>query len=311
MSISACTKINHSTEQPDSKYPYMFFDAEVLQTKAMLDTEYLPYGEGTAFGVFGYKKDSESITPVFVNEQGELKDERMYRKTDNGSFLYDNLVLWTEDTYDFYAYYPYISGTQIGMHEDNGAYVTYTQPTSLTAMVDFMTASTTDVEYSKNGSLVDLMFEHRLFAFDVELKNATTSGTLTISSAEITLNGVAAEATLYYDDNDNDGNLDVETDKTLDITEKFSFNSETVESILTLNEDSFLLLPTSSLNISFTIKGTDAFGDFEIYVESQEISSSFEAGKRYKMVISKLDGEGFMATVSGWDEGGDITFTFN
>ena len=306
MSISACTKINPGTEQSDSQYPYIFFDAEVLQTKAMLDTECLPDSAGTDFGVFGYRGDSESITtPVFENE-------RMYRKTDNGSFLYDNLVLWTEDSYDFYAYYPYKSGTQIGMHEEKGAYVTYTQPTSLDDMIDFMTASNTGVTYAL-GSLVNLKFDHRLFAFDVELKNSTTSGSLTISSATVKLHDVASEATLYYD-----GDLEVNINETLDIEETFSFENKPeaeVTSLLTLNKDSFLLLPTSSLNISFTIKGTDAFGDFNISVgdddNPQVISSEFEAGKRYKMVISKLDGEGFMATVSGWDKGEDITFTFN
>lgn len=308
MSISACTKINISTEQPGTQYPYIFFDAEVLQTKAMLNSDTLPYEAGTDFGVFGYKGDSESTTPVFVDKQGELKDERMYRKTDNGSFLYDNLVLWTEDSYDFYAYYPYISGTQIGMHETKGAYVTYTQPTSLNDMIDFidfMTASKTGVTYAL-GSLINLEFDHRLFAFDVELENAT-SGSLTISSATITLHDVASEATLYY-------NGDVETSGSLSIIKEFSFDPGTVAegSTLTLNgEDSFLLLPTSSLTVSFKITGTDGFGDFDISVDTQTITSDFKAGQRYKMVISKLDGEGFMATVSGWDEGGEIKFTFN
>lgn len=309
MSISACTKINISTEQPGTQYPYIFFDAEVLQTKAMLNSQTLPYEAGTDFGVFGYKGDSESNTPVFVYENQGVKAERMYRKKDNGSFLYDNLVLWTEDTYDFYAYYPYIPGTQIGMHEHNGAYVTYTQPESLTAMVDFMTASNTGVEYSKNGSLVNFEFEHRLFAFDVEIKNGSTSSqAITISSAKITLHNVASGAVLYYTE-------DIETiGDPIDITAEFPSETESIEagSHLILNrEDSFLLLPTSSLTVSFNITGTDGFGDFDISVDTQTITSDFEAGQRYKMVISKLDGEGFMATVSGWEDGGDITFKFN
>ena len=296
MSISACTKINTGTEQPDEQYPYIFFDAEIAQTKSNL-LESLPSSAGTGFGVFGYR-GGEAIFDGGV--------AHMYRKEAGSSFLYDNLVLWTDANHDFYAYYPYNENTTVGKAE-TGPYVSYTQPTSLADMVDFMTASKTGCSYS-SSSVVPFVFNHRLFAFDVEIKNSQSYATedLTISSATVTLHSVSSGARLYYD-----GTI-ADIGNTSDITE--TFGSSTIEKgeTLTLNgEDSFLLLPTGSLTISFNIKGTDEFGDFDISVDLQTIPSTFEAGQRYKMVISKVDGEGFTATVSGWTDGDNITFTFN
>lgn len=311
----ACTKVDNGSVPPvsESDFPYIFFDAMVAQTKSNLLTgSSLPTAEKTSFGVYG----NDGTKLVFENV-------KMYRPDAGASFIYDELVLWEDNTYDFYAYYPYNdsnsnSNVEVVLGDDSPVpYISYTQPTSLDKMVDVMTASAIGKTPSSNP--VPLTFNHRLFALDVVLVNAqksddntdNTDNTLNISKVELKLSNLISSAKLYFDGTispvgteynyseysyDNQNNIEIKSgDNAYDIN----------------GEGSFLLLPCESFYFSITIEGTDEWGSFTYSTEKKvTCDGGFLAGKQYQLSITKKAENGFIVKLPVKWEDGEIGFTF-
>lgn len=205
----------------------------------------------------------------------------------------------------FHAYFPYSESTTAGK-ENGRPYVTYTQPTGITldTMVDFMTAST----LASSGSPVVLPFVHRLFAFEVVLRNqhavnptqpSETVNTFRVKTVEVVFKDVTKSAKFYFNDADNDGNLDYvrSTDKialienefgSIDIQAPSAGESYTDTS---LNGDNvYLFIPSPSLTISYSMTYTNAWNEDCTYMLNDQTLSptgGFLPGKRYALVIKK------------------------
>ena len=331
MSIAACTKQtpDPSPQGPDSPRSYIFFEPSVNKSvdakAALIEGESLPADAGTAFGVLGYYGGISLFSSAHSSYNGIA---RVYRpegstETNRLPFQYDNLIYWHHPTanHKFYAYYPY----GLSAVPNNGhPYITYTQPTSNDAnMVDLMTAYTS----TPKCSLVELTFYHRLWALDVVITNAQTEGlnasnqvintpTLTIKSVSVIVEDFPTGATVYLDKDYKEN----EADNTPGIALNSATASQPSTYTLTpagtedtLNNSgttsskqygSCLFLPVSSgvfkykLNITYL----DSRGvECAFPTALKTVNKAFEAGKRYKLTVTKTNDTFVVGTLSPSD----------
>lgn len=314
VSLCACTGIDTGVrpDMPDPRYPYIFFDAEVASgTKSNLVVgTALPSDAGTSFGVFGYREGESVFEPAVVEN---------YRPSKDAAFIYNNLATWMpEVSHEFYAYYPYETEaiTEAGLTtDDSKPYVKYVQPTELEKMVDVMTASETE----SSASPVLLNFQHRLFSLDVVIKNGQTSdgASLELTEASVVFTDVVSEAELYYD-----GTHAVIGDTRVHVAAENVFKPDDKGQIIINGDDSFLFLPCDELTMICLLKGNDEWGELGDWVlgennpglvVNQKIAApdgGFKAGKKYVVVITKTDADGFVAQVGEWPDGENVDFTF-
>ena len=307
------------TEETTQK-SYIFFDADMVGTKgALLEGDRFPGTAGTSFGVYGFR---ESGAPIFdkylTSAQGQLKSPydyvaKIYRPDDSTNdnplpLTYHSLALWHAGDHSFYAYYPYETSEaiiDIGK-DDNGHYLSYTQPASLDAMVDVMTASA--AAKSSEGE-VELAFVHRLFALDVVVANdqSISQYDLEVNSANIEFYNVSRGATLYFDDMS-----PVNTSSYISIKHSYDVSQAAAianGSFINLNAgNSFLLLPCSSLKTKLILSVENAWGEvveFIIDLSSTDNAlapvGGFQAGKKYELKVTKGDkGFDFSYNLKPW-----------
>lgn len=276
---------------------YIFFDAGVTVTKGTLINDTTPLKtEGSSLGVLGFRPDGADI---FLNHDNHVAQLTW----GNSQFNYSPLALWHAGEHMFHAYYPYGESTTAGKENDR-PYVTYTQPTGINAMVDFMTASTV----ASSGSPVTLPFVHRLFAFEVVLRNqhavnpnqpSETVNKFRVKAVEVAFKAVTKSAKFYFNDADNDGNLDYvrSNDKieliknefgSIDIPAPSAGESHTNTSIN--GNDVFLFIPSPTLTVSCSMTYTNAWNEDCTYTLSDQTLSptgGFLPGKKYALVIKK------------------------
>ena len=323
---AGCSKIPHSKDNIVPLDAYIFFDAEVKKTKGnLIEGVQLPVDEGTAFGVLGLKGENTAVFDTYIaGENGNSRFSnvaKMYRPSDEGEFTYDELALWTTEQHSFYAYYPYDAECidNVALGEEGKPYICYTQPTKLEEMKDILTASVTNMSYSTN-TLVELAFDHRLFAFDVVINN-TLEDEVVVTGASITFTDLAKTADLNFD-----GSITTSTE-TLTFTTEFgehtvpaasSTEGETKPYEYSLNNgNSFLFLPCSSLKVDFELKFLNALGKEITFKNTESLtltpkSEKFEAGKKYALVLTrKKSGNIVTFTPSVEWESINITHTFN
>ena len=114
--LSGCSKHSALPGSPDSDTQivpgsYIFFDAEVAETKAtenLVANGTLPPANKTSFGIYGLRSDG--VTPVFKSYSAGTNSPFdnvaiAYRMSRNETFRYDNLTLWHNGTHSFFAYY--------------------------------------------------------------------------------------------------------------------------------------------------------------------------------------------------------------
>ena len=308
-----------------------------LETKANLyEGLVLPQDANTSFGVFGVRSDG--VTPIFdaysqfkVSEDGKSitgdspfdNVALVYRNADNDPFQYDKLALWDGGEHTFYAYY--INGSEfhpslsvkkkdefssatksvisnIGI-DDSGVYMQYVQPTTLESMVDVMTANTTTSRTENNE--VALSFEHRLFAFDIVVRNNQILDSdfkaqkLVVKSSKATFQ-VHAGGFFYFNATDDllstttcsvekeFGSFEIRQ-PTSDNIREYNLNRETRGSL------SFLFLPCASLKIKFEMTYVNRWGDDMPYTYDSidgndpplTVEGGFQAGQKYKFTIVK------------------------
>ncbi len=321
---------------------YIFFDAGLTATKgALISGNTLPTDPGTSFGVYGFRSDGK--TSIFNKYKtfatGNLKAPfenvaKVYRPDTNNDgigedFTYDALALWHSGNHSFYAYYPYESTpsviTGIGNDPTNGHYLTYTQPTSLSDMVDVMTASSTDATASTNG-VVSLEFAHRLSALDLVVKNNQTESRrdIKIKSAYIKIQNIPSDGTLYFNGTTIPNNASFTVlEHTYDIVSPITItydNTNEENSRHNLNSSSsFLFLPCDSIVATVTLTIINSWDEeVQLGITSQSLApaNGFIAGNRYYLIITKTEaGVEFRldwANANGdWTDGPDPSFDFS
>lgn len=319
------------TVSQDKSGNYIFFDVSVANTKGTLHEGTSLQSVGTAFGVFGYRPEVETYGyPIFSEYEDNVA--KVYWDTD--CFTYDHLALWHNDYHSFYAYYPYDTEKNViteiyvperGTRLSTRPYIIYSQPINLNDMVDIMT----DLQTLNTGGVVDLSFQHRLFAFGVKVNNNQTDSEreIVITAANISIADVAAQSTLYFDDSDNNGELDYTPGtNTTSITHAYQFDSDGTEVNCkvshNLNDGNyFLLTPCSSLKLSGSITIKNAWDEtitFPIDYSTSETAyaptDGFKAGYMYFLNINKTD-KGIEFTIENaglpWEENDDIGIGFN
>ena len=213
--VTACTEhpIVQVPQVPESSRSYIFFEPEVLEVKTtkaeIVEGKELPGDAGTAFGVLGYYEG----TSIFDGYGDGIAE--VYRREKNSSFQYDHLGWWlirdaaATTKHNFFAFYPY-SIKEVVEPNNGNPYIRYTLPTSEADMEDILTAYKSTARISP----VQIVFQHRLWALDLEVVNSQTGdgysqpgvGTLTspdlhIVSVKLTLAGIPATGTLAIDGN--------------------------------------------------------------------------------------------------------------
>lgn len=333
---------------------YIFFDPEIVLTKGnLLNDAVLPAAASTSFGVFGYRPDGSHVfgmyseTPTGSQLTSAFDNVAvMYRPEDRAAFIYDALALWERGAHDFYAYYPYENpkGAAISnISYEARPYIVYQQPVTLASMTDVLTAAALAKTATDNDAQpIQLKFEHRLFAFDVILKNeqSETARNFRINQAVIEFMNVRKEAAIYFDDDGNTTDLDTYPDLVLkseilpqiahvfDLPEDFVIEApgSEVEYIdYNLNEDcSFLFPPCTELQVKFTLSFLNFWGEECSFTIDRTIKpeGGFQPGYKYAFVVSKKDnGEEiefetslrFISGVNGnhWDRSEEINLEFN
>ena len=332
--VTACTEhpIVQVPQVPESSRSYIFFEPEVLEAKTtkaeIVEGEELPGDASTAFGVLGYYEG----TSIFDGYGDGIAE--VYRREKNSSFQYDHLGWWlirdaaATTKHNFFAFYPY-SIKEVVEPNNGNPYISYTLPTNEADMKDILTAYNAKARVS----IVPLVFQHRLWALDVEVVNRQTGDgysqpgaeitppNLTVVSAKVTLENIPSKGTMGISDltyTINSRTTQAYTLPQTDIT--ISPVDDPVTTGIKENAACFgplLFLPTDvsydggtvGYKLDFTFK--NHWGDE--YTQSFDRSfklAKFEPGKRYKLTIVKNDTEATVGlTVSEWTTQ-DVTHTF-
>lgn len=339
--LSGCEKNSlQDIELGNTSNSYIFFDAAVMETKGLLlDDTGLPNAAGTDFGVFGFRPSSAVGQtygdPLFTTYTDMPSVARLYRETDNATFKYTDLELWHPGEHDFYAFYPYDKSivTAAGVDANQKPYISYTQPQTLDGMFDLMTAKAEN--QTSSIPIVNLNFEHRLFAFDFVLKNNQTSTVrpLEVTRAEIKFFNVGNQATLYYDGTEND----ISTYTNIPSADKAFLSMIASGSNLQLSADqehnfnkisgtdtfnSFLFLPCQTLNVQIKLTFKNAWNETITYEpaaialtpkDENGDDTTFLAGHKYTLTITKSDDRITFDPIepTDWETTYNIPLTFN
>lgn len=167
-------KNEHIYQLPENGY--IFFNSAIPNNTrgSLITTPYLQQD----FGVIGYQWDYTDANANW-EAQEQIKPNLFDNTPQQVTYTYANNIHsytpireWeTGKRYAFFAYYPNsieVSGADV----EHTPYLTYTLPTNPTDMIDIMTASAIDMDYSSSqGGIVNLAFKHRLSAIDVQMLN--------------------------------------------------------------------------------------------------------------------------------------------
>lgn len=326
--IAACTKhaIDPLPQVPESSRSYIFFEPEVIETKANLVTgTTLPTGDAGTFGVVGYCNGTSLFTSGYTNGVA-----RVYRNT-GGIYQYDNLGMWMNGTHYFYAFHPYSLSVDAN---DGDPVINYSLPTTEARMVDILTAYTPTTKCA----LVPLTFQHRLWALDLEITNNQTENpynpngsaalapNLSLVSAVLTLTNLPSTGTLELDGATTVGQRATSQSYTL-----FNSTASSTDRILASGESvsygPLLFFPTQvALNATDKVQYRidlvleNPWGveyDFSYPAEANAyddfVVTEFAAGSRYKISVKKGNGANVNVsfTVDSWDVVDNIDHTFN
>ncbi len=170
-------KNEHIYQLPENGY--IFFNSAISNNTrgSLITTPYLQQD----FGVIGYQWDYTDVNANW-EAQEQIKPNLFENKNTHQQVTYTKNVHsyapireWeTGKRYAFFAYYPYSNNaiTVSGADVEHTPYLTYTLPTTPAEMIDIMTASAIDMDYSSSqGGIVNLAFKHRLSAIDVQMLN--------------------------------------------------------------------------------------------------------------------------------------------
>lgn len=339
--VAACSKQTHDLVHPDtpsSSSSYIFFEPEIVETVETRADGTSSF-EGPSFGAIGYV-EGVSIFTAYDNGIAEVV------RDDNGLYVYSDLAQWKDATTDhnFYAFYPYDILENVSSGTDKVPYISYTQPTTLAAMKDVMTASTGQI---KKRPLVEIQFSHRLWALDVSVVNSQTNDYVTtptgtevinapnlyVTDAKIHIYGYRKTGNISMGGNTISGD-DVKSDQSEKVMyDLFTASTDTPSLDIASTEshafEPLLFMPVSAtFSYRIEIKFMNSWGaSYEYYYPAPTIDAdsnpqygyitltdkNFEAGKRYSLQVEKIDATGEFIinwAVSPWDEI-SVDHTFN
>lgn len=359
--IPGCGKYSSSPgpELDDKSGAYIFFDPEVINTKGTLISGITlpPKVEESRFGVFGYREDGSQIFNMYHGSPatGQLASAFnnvavMYRQDAGGAFYYDALTLWTKGRHSFFAYFPYtdspsevLPAISVASSATSRPSLTYVQPTELDKMTDVLTAATLNkLSTDSDSQPVQLKFEHRLFAFDVILKNLQSASArgLRVKRASVEFTDVISGATLYFEDGADE---DLYADLSLGAATHTPFthtfltaeaptleipapaaDQKAVEHNFNATS-SFLFLPCPSLKVKFTMTFLNAWNEecvFDTDVVTIAPEGGLLPGYKYDLVINKKDNGEYIEFEASlrlvydsegnhWDSSPEIDIEFN
>lgn len=346
--LAACTEhpIDQGPQVPDSSRTYIFFEPEVMEVEAtkaeLVEGGELPVGSAekpSAFGVIGYY-GTTSIFDAYTNGIAEV-----YRKGEKTSFQYDHLAWWRDrdensnTKHNFFAFYPYSINENVVPNNGN-PYITYTLPTSEADMEDILTVYKSIARVSS----VQIVFQHRLWALDVEVVNrqtgdgysqpgaALTPPDLTVVSVKVTLENIPSAGTMAIEGT----GCTVTSRETREyilpqtgITISPIDDPETIddkENAASFGPLLFLPTPVSyndenganktvSYKLDFTFRnhwGVEYTQSFPLSAfKLANEATAFEPGKRYKLTVVKTDTNASVGlTVTGWNSAPPVEHTF-
>ena len=351
--VAACTKhsTDPTPQAPDSSHSYIFFETEVIEavkSKAgIFVEESLPIPKddndhSDEFGVLGYY-NGNSLFSDYTNP----KDIALvYRAgTDYSYYTYDHLATWQKDIdankdnmHYFYAFYPYSIYSTVAAN--SGA-------PSISYSLDSNTADilTAYQSYDSKATNVELEFHHRLWALDFVITNnqtdnqynpgtGTPSNNLSVISAVLELKDIPSVGTLNIDA-DRTATVTTRTTKTYTLKSR-SGNTPTGDDVIesTKSEEygPLLFFPTAvasaegvanPFKVQYKIKleVRNPWGvEYEIsyptegYADFKTSLTSFVAGKRYQLKVTKGNGASFTVSLNEnipWDQTFEFEHTFN
>lgn len=237
-------KNEHIYQLPENGY--IFFNSAISNNTrgSLITTPYLQQN----FGVIGYQWDytdananwetQEQIKPnLFANTHQQVTYA-------NNVHSYTPIREWeTGKRYAFFAYYPYSNSAIVvsGADVEHTPYLTYTLPTDPAEMLDIMTASAIDMDYSSSqGGIVNLAFKHRLSAIDVQMLNLNdpylTDGNslpvyIKVTDMNITFNNLRYNTAKLYIDNTTPGHNDEFTTNGEGVEQEYTLFTELTEHI--------------------------------------------------------------------------------
>lgn len=234
-------KNEHIYQLPENGY--IFFNSAISNNTrgSLITTPYLQQD----FGVIGYQWD---YTDVNANwEAQEQIKPNLFANTPqqvtyaNNIHSYTPIKEWeTGKRYAFFAYYPNsieVSGADV----EHTPYLTYTLPTNPEYMIDIMTASAIDMDYSSSqGGIVNLAFKHRLSAIDVQMLNLNdpylTDGNrlpvyIKVTDMNIEFNNLRYNKAKLYIDNTTPGHSDEFTTDGTEERKEYTLFDELTEHI--------------------------------------------------------------------------------
>ena len=193
-------------------------------------------------------------------------------------------------------------------------------------MADVLTAS---VSTPPITDPVSFIFEHRLFALDVVLRNSqtVTKTDLNVTDAVVEFT-VGSSQYLFFDGtvgDDPDATTCTITYDFIDqqvIVDKPSgntprdYNLNAEHAKIDRNYYTFLFLPCSSLKVKFDLTLLNSWDEESTFTYDSEISvpGGFKAGHQYQFIITRKDSNGedieFTTSVEEWNEV-DVDHTFN
>ena len=342
--VTACTEhpIVQVPQVPESSRSYIFFEPEVLEAKTtkaeIVEGKELPGDAGTAFGVLGYYEG----TSIFDGYRDGIAE--VYRREKNSSFQYDHLGWWLNrdaaatTKHNFFAFYPY-SIKEVVEPNNGNPYISYTLPTNEADMKDILTAYKSIARVSP----VQIVFQHRLWALDVEVVNrqtgdgysqpgdALTPPDLTVVSVKVTLENIPSAGTMAIEGTGCTVTSRATQEYTLPQTGvKISpiddpETTDNKENAANFGPLLFLPTPVSytdenganktvSYKLDFTFKnhwGVEYTQSFPLSAfKLANEATSFEPGKRYKLTVVKTDTNASVKlTVATWSTE-NVTHTF-
>lgn len=331
--ISGCSKQN-SPQTPEQYGKYIFFSHSV-DTKAALIESAEAMGQ---FGVVGFKYDKSTSwdshkaanpTPNVFYEGVETLTCDTY-----GSASYEPLQGWSNTKkYSFFAYYPLESDYVTLVNTDGTSYTNGTPAIKYSVNADDLNASMIDVmtapahtdkywnsssDNNIDNSDITFAFVHRLSALGLHIKNST-SGTITLNSAAITISGLQHQNIIIPLDGTTTrhGSDDavISGSKTCSVALADSEKSTTSTGVELA--DKLIFIPqteeaTITVTLGFT-RSADGYTAYDDTFTSPSLTTELSEGKKHMIYLKFTDStvEVEKLTSGAWVDIPEVEDTFN
>lgn len=174
--------------------------------------------------------------------------------------------------------------------------------------VDQYWKSSTDNSFSnENSNDFELVFNHRLSALGVSIKNSS-SGDIEIKSLTLTISGIKYLSTI------------IPLDGSAQTPEELAEEAKVPETTFTINiagdeksiaaksteptkiKDNLIFIPqTQNISISLSMVYTDPYSGSDITKVLTDLTTPLDEGKQHMVQLNYVDYNTFTVTIDGWD----------